>query len=324
MKRLAFLIYIMFVTASSAATISTLAAVTSSATGQCGSYSFSDGPDGADDFGSFVDSCTSGGVLGADVGEGATVSFSGDAYARALYGSIGVSAGAATITQQSTRDGINVTADAVSYFSDVVHPSVQSGTLVIPLDLMGDVGATIYNFNSSAFAFIFAEVNGASGGNIAKYEYGDAVGATFGGRQETGNKGVNELSISFVDGVLGIFARLTAKAQCQSGISTDDPFGSTLCNGSVDFAASLRFLGARVYDDQGLLVGDATLRSDSGFDYARGVEPHITPSPVPLPASGLLMIVALLVLFTENLWRRPRNLAKIGRRLRGYHRWGEI
>lgn len=313
MKRLSILIFLACSTASGAATITSLAYVNSSA-GVCESQSFSDGPGGADDFGSFSDFCATSGTLGADIEPFATVDYAGAAAARASFGSLGVLVGASTITQPSTRVGVNVTSSAYSFFQDVIYSSLEVGSIVIPLDLMGTVSATnatpneIASYASASFA---AEV---ASGNL-KYIYGVSFGQTFGGFQENGTKGVTDFIIPILGGQSALSARLDATAFCNSGNFSQDGLSSTVCNAGADFYSSLRFLGAKVYDAEGLLVSNATLRSDSGFDYIRGVEPHITISPVPLPASGTLLLIAVLGLVGLGFGRNrqtPRYDAHVG------------
>lgn len=294
MRLFIFLASLCFAPSLSAATIFSSVSVGS---GSCGSSSFSDGLGGADDYGTFADDCGATAYFGHVENLGAA---NGGASARASFGSVGVFVQSVVLTPQNVAGSIHWESIATANFSDGISASIDSGTIAMRLDLSGTLaGMTGFPSQYQSVAEFSAYV--VSAGSI--YSYGQFAG--YEGFVVTGEAGVVDFFMPIVNGHSAIYASLVAKASCGSAVLGD---GYTLCRSTVDFYSSLRFIGASVFDIQGELVRDATLVSESGFDYISGVEPHI--APVPLPSTGWLILLSLgcLMAFRRSGSRNANDL----------------
>jgi hypothetical protein len=143
---------------------------------------------------------------------------------------------------------------------------------------LGSTAAASLNFNvgnlTQSYSFTATGSSAGENGSIVSFSPG-VVGD------------IREMTLQFSDSRLPLLASMIASADC--GVSRE-------CYTEAQFLNSLRFIGAVVRDTEGSIVNSAFLGSDSGFDYIEGVEPHSSVTPVPVPASGMLMLVGILSL----------------------------
>ncbi|MEO1093012.1 MAG: VPLPA-CTERM sorting domain-containing protein [Pseudomonadota bacterium] len=110
--------------------------------------------------------------------------------------------------------------------------------------------------------------------------------------------------MAFTDGQLPLAGGLTAFAAC----GAVGAGGS--CTVNADFSSSLRLLAGTVRDAAGLIVSNAVVTSDSGFDYLVSMPPHDRPQVVPLPAAGYLMLAGLgaIAVMAKRRRRAPQDV----------------
>lgn len=274
MRLFAAIFFGLVTSAAGAATVSTSVSVGS---GTCGSSSSLDGPGGG-----VSDACGASAYFGNNLRE--LGSANGVASARAGFGSIGVAAQSIVVTPQNPGGDIHWESLANASFSDTIATSIGSGSIRVRLDLGGSFGPDLTGFPSTYQSLALISGYLLSGSS----SLGFGGGLDFFGVAGTDQRGIFDFDMPIINGYSTIYASLSARAACGAAVIGD---GDTVCNSSVSFYTSMRFIGASVFDDQGVFVSDAIMTSDSGFDYATGVEPHI--SPVPLPAAGLLLVLSI-------------------------------
>jgi hypothetical protein len=211
-------------------------------------------------------------------------SVGGSADARASFGSIGVRATATTITPDFIGGGSYFDAIATSWMDDALSFSIETGSIVIPVDFAGGIDIITDERDTSRAT---VNLSGVVGGQFISifdyYFYDNAV------QSSTGSLGVTNVVVPIVNGRAGVFFSLEARALANM---FDESSESTI---RIDFFSSARLLAAQVFDADGNRVDSAFIGSDSGFDYLRGVVPH-GPAPVPLPATGLILATGVVSL----------------------------
>jgi hypothetical protein len=93
--------------------------------------------------------------------------------------------------------------------------------------------------------------------------------------------------------------QLTVEAGCGSpGGGGEDPFGG--CLGDVNFGNTVKVVGLGILDANGNVVPGAIISNSSGYNY-----PALNSftSPVPEPASGLLLLGGAAVLIASSAFR---------------------
>ena len=231
------------------------------------------------------------GNLGESGAEAVSVSC-GNAFASASPGSLSVYTQAFAVSASSgfTSDGF-VRAGA-QFIDTLTFGGLQSGSISIPLDYAGSIE---FDGNVPEGAAILQR--GSVSGGLGNDSVFNATVSfdTWNGIISSGSlSGITDYVLEIVDGKASVWAGLGASSECQiwgaAGLFIS-------CSSIVDYGASLRFLGATVFDDQGNRRDDVIITSESGFDYRKGVEPHDPgvgqPEVIPLPATGLLLIGGL-------------------------------
>lgn len=99
--------------------------------------------------------------------------------------------------------------------------------------------------------------------------------------------GINYVDLPFVNSTLNFDAILDTSVFCTSSYAF-----SAGCSSEANFLSTVKFVGGTILDQTGGVVAGASVSSASGFDYLG----PIAPSPVPLPAGGILLGSVLLLL----------------------------
>jgi hypothetical protein len=230
-------------------------------------------------------------------------SVGGAASARASFGSIGVAVSSSAAKPVTIHGGANFTESyARADISDGLTFDVASGYFDIPLDVSGYSSSTIVagevGQETDDLRSILMSIRAIANGidqNILSYILGRGLSAP----AVLGSTGVTNFRVPIIDGRASIGLAMLARSECHSS-----NVGNTTCHSLSYFYSSTRFLAGSVYDIDGNLVRGANVVSDSGFDYLRGVAPHV--SPVPLPAGLPLLFSALAGLVLAARRRRAR------------------
>jgi hypothetical protein len=104
--------------------------------------------------------------------------------------------------------------------------------------------------------------------------------------------------LQYLDGVPFVM-QITATASVQSASQYNFVYPGGLSSADSDLRTTITWLGAEVLDDEGVLVPGATITSDSGFDWKKGLT-------VPEPARGVGAVTAVAVV----AWLRRRRRAR--------------
>lgn len=164
--------------------------------------------------------------------------------------------------------------------------ALTSGSASLEVDVLGGVsGGGIGSFSlSSGSTSLISE--SASGSSIF-----DSVSTT---------------SVLFSNGAFSLSGSVSAWANAVA------PIVPNATNFTVaDLGSSMRLTGLSIFDDSGAdITALVSVTSESGFDYVEGATPHdrgddVDISPVPLPATGWMLIVGLGGLLTM---RRRRHV----------------
>lgn len=197
---------------------------------------------------------------------------------RAEAGNLGVAASSSTSPTPLVGNVIRFTSD-VSY-QDTLTFGINSGSVEFDLALTGKT--SIFgesNFSSAGYSGF---VNNFLGGESFGLTQTNAVGTlVFGGGFTS-----RTVSLQFNNGSMVLGAGLSTTVECGSQ-------GDLPCITFANAFDSMKFVGARVYDDAGGLV-NTTISSSSGFDYITGFIEPSGPAVVPIPSSALLFISAFL------------------------------
>lgn len=231
----------------------------------------------------------------------------GDAFARAESGSVGASSSIVSVFGGAL--------ESFAQFNDNLSIGIDSGTLVIPVDIAGvfeqSVTGRFNGVGSSgssgdlriSYQFSFGGTNAgpsSSAGRVEQFlvrELSVANNPSGVGTQVTNDfnlavggaqLGLNTLELPFSNGTASVFASVGTSASCDPTRGAD----GGVCTAESSFLNSARFLGLTVLDEQGLEV-DTTVTSQSGFDYLTGHPAHI--APVPVPASLPLLVFAVMI-----------------------------
>lgn len=185
-------------------------------------------------------------------------------------------------------------ARATAIFSDTINFGIQSGSLLIPIDVSG-------SHTFSTLPVTHTGSIGAQGWTSGELRtnsspgYSFASGTGFGSNPSTF---VQNVLLPFSGGSMNLTAVFSAFAlHCAGGL----PENSS-CTTTANFSSSFRLLGGTVFDQSGNAMTGVSVTSQSGFDYLAGYTPHVvTPTPVPLPATFPLLVAGLGLL---NVLRR--------------------
>jgi hypothetical protein len=226
----------------------------------------------------------------------------GIARARASFGSVGVEVRASTIQVPSEVFGaVQSSAVAIAEFSDTLKFSISEGVLRLPIEVAGTVLTSLNGINAQFPARLGVDLqviaDFAQYFSLYEYYFNNPETPIIGGEI-----GVNFVDVAFVNGSVGLQVRMSALAECYSGRAVGDS-----CSSQAAFFNSARLLGATVFDLNGVVVDNGFLSSESGFDYARGLQPH-QPSPVPLPFSGLMGLAGIAALLSFSWVTKTKPL----------------
>lgn len=172
----------------------------------------------------------------------------------------------------------------------VFFEGLENGFISIPLDFAGSIEFATKLDGSGR---VGARGDASAGMNGETFFSVTATFDSLVGDSVFGNEAeVKDVTIPIVNGRATVRASLGIAANCQLVAAGNS---DSSCRATVDYGSSLRFLGATVFDELGVQRDDVEITSESGFDYRRGVEPHvIPPAVIPLPASGILFLTTLL------------------------------
>ncbi len=218
-------------------------------------------------------------------GSGTTVNLS----ARADLGSLGASGSTKTVGINPLGQTAGGRGIVTAQLSDTIYFSgISDGTLILPVDIFGTLSVEgMVNYNRIGIFVGGQTVFARSLIGSGQTEFGSSIGTL----------GTSLFNLDFTGGFLNLDASMGIDQTC-----TAVNFGD-VCGNSLDFYSSMRFLGASVFDTNGILAGGVTMQSDSGFDYAVGLQPH-SITPVPLPPTILLVVCGYLLLLFQFRGRR--------------------
>ncbi len=204
---------------------------------------------------------------------------------------------------------------AAAQFTDFVWADgITTGTILIPIEFSGEIAFEGNRGGPDGRISHFGSASSAIGGEVVFSAARQFTNGPEGASDSLVGmiSDLTEIAFQVVDGVATMSASLGVTANCSVN-PTQDISGS--CATTAQYGNSLRFLGARVFDADGVERPDVILTSASGFDYLRGMDPHSPPSPpptpavIPLPASAVLLGTSL---FAFLAFRRRRERTSIG------------
>lgn len=177
----------------------------------------------------------------------------------------------------------------------------EDGTYSIDVDLLGEINisAPSQGWPYPTTVSLSANVNGNgrnyqfSSSGRAYYDIGQSNQVIV---ESPGQLSwVDTLEFEVLGGELSLSGGLFTEAACRTT-------GEGNCYAAALFQNSLRFTGGTFTNQSGQVDQSAFLGSSSGFDYNVGVAGHDDTTPVPLPATGLLLglSVGLLRLSRRN------------------------
>lgn len=184
-------------------------------------------------------------------------------------------------------------------FSDQIQVSSPSragewGTVMVKLLVDGSLSATSQGVGSTGLSYAQVVFGGSSVFEQVSSQWGGEASTTGGIPQEL----VYGIRVSFRDDFWQPFSVTLRTAA--SGSATNGYLKPGAGGGEADFGHTLTWGGVvAVLDASGQAVGDWSLRSGSGFDYAQPFA-----SPVPEPQAGVLMAAGLAALVA---WARRRG-----------------
>jgi hypothetical protein len=203
---------------------------------------------------------------------------------RADTGSIGTRTqlsndGPVSATQLVARAGVR----------DTLTFGIETGVIELALDIAGGSNFGPLGLgNSRATVSISVSGSGSGGTVFARDERLLSTEGVVETLSSTGSLGITTINLAFTGGSLFLAADMTNEIGCFVTLAGGP------CEIGADYFSSLRLVGARVFDQDGL-ENFASINSELGFDYRTGVEPHNPPSSavIPLPAAGWLLLGAL-------------------------------
>lgn len=226
-------------------------------------------------------------------------------------GNLGIG-GTITVTDNraGTNGGMSTVGEVSLNFTDTLFFSTSTGAhnFLLPFDLAGTLLApeplpdpTGGGGGSAALVNADLIANGVSSVLYTELHQGRTGifdDEDFGG-PSVGALSITEMLLPIVNGRIDLIVGLNGRVSCAARVEAD----GGPCTASFDFLNSLRLLGGAVLDVNGNEIAGANVSSASGFDYLKGVSPHV--SSVPLPAALPLML-GTLALFGMIGWRRRR------------------
>lgn len=227
------------------------------------------------------------------------------AFAEATFGSLravaGVTGGQAFDGSATSGTVTTPTSEAGAFFNDLLTFGIEKGSFVVPVDIRGSVSGSasgnLTGYDLSG-AFTVRNTLNAVDFSVIGFLRDESTGVN-NARDNTSVDTIRDVVIPIDRGFATIAFSVDVFANCTARTNSV-PLGlSATCSAETSFGNSLRVLGGTVFDTNGNQV-TTSVRSDSGFDYLQGVEPHSRnsavvplPSPLPLMAFG----IAALALF---------------------------
>lgn len=172
---------------------------------------------------------------------------------------------------------------------DTLTFGIDTGFIELALDIAGGANFGPLGLgNSQATVSVSVSGSGSGGTVFARAERLLSTEGVVETLSSTGSFGITTANLAFTGGSLFLAADMTNEIGCFVTLAGGP------CEIGADYFSSLRLVGARVFDEDGL-ENFASIDSQLGFDYRTGVEQHNPPSSavIPLPAAGWLLIGAL-------------------------------
>lgn len=220
-----------------------------------------------------------------------------DGVARASVGSVGVSASALVDNTASQNGGGGSYVETFASFQDELSIGIGSGTLLLNVDVFGtqstiaeEIFETTVNFIGGTRSITANLLTNGVNTNLLSETVQVGTGGTT-RSNNSGSLGTTTVAAQFTGGTVNLNLNMFGSAGCFNIPGNIIP-SRAFCSSEIDFFTSSRFVGATVLDANGDVV-DTSIVATSGFDYLTGLDPHVGPQVVPLPAASLMLLSGL-------------------------------
>lgn len=216
--------------------------------------------------------------------------------ARAQIGNLGAFA---SVSGNIDLGPSNTFVRSTARFRDTLEIDIESGFLDIVVDIQGTFSDFVpFVRNDVFFTFSGLSESVSSGGlifGINRIRAGvgpDGSDGIF--FDQRGEPGLNTIRLPFSSGTIEVNSELVASSGCRTLVTINS------CTASTDFFSSAVIRETRVLDSNLALIENASITSESGFDYVNGFgATAVVPLPATLPLA--LFGVASLLVFRKRV-----------------------